>query len=66
MFVSCLIITCSYILKVVVWLSGALLVLECMFALWFAVVGNSLFGMMALAIRVQVINMADGWSIFFR
>lgn len=35
-------------------------------ALWFGDVGNSLFGMMALALRVQVINIADGWSIFFR
>nr|XP_009925770.1 PREDICTED: 1-phosphatidylinositol 4,5-bisphosphate phosphodiesterase eta-2 [Haliaeetus albicilla] len=33
--------------------------------IFFTVVGNSLFGMMALALRVQVINMADGWSIFF-
>jgi len=37
-----------------------------MFALWFGDVGNSLFGMIALALRVQVINIADGRSSFFR
>lgn len=42
-----------------VWLSGALLVLGCMSALGFGDMGHNLFGMIALAPRVQVINIAE-------